>query len=124
VDERHQPESINVSKDSAVTVTYLDGYVAQFELVSLRQGCPCATCRDLRERGQDSWPRPNSPVPLPIEHAERHGAWGLNITWNDGHATGIYPFDALRRLSDGESPFGPDSGIWGAVGPKPPEDAP
>jgi DUF971 family protein len=97
VDEHHQPESINVSKDRAVTVTYLDGYVAQFELVSLRQGCPCATCRDLRERGEDSWPRPNSPVPLRIEHAELHGAWGLSVTWNDGHATGIYPFDVLRR---------------------------
>jgi len=40
VDERHQPESIDVSKD-AVTLTYGDGYVAQFDLVSLRQGCPC-----------------------------------------------------------------------------------
>jgi hypothetical protein len=53
-----------------------------------------ATCV---ERGEDSWPRPNSPVPLRVEHAELHGAWGLNITWNDGHATGIYPFDLLRR---------------------------
>ena len=97
VDEHRQPESIDVSKDSAVTVTYLDGYVARFELVSLRQGCPCAACRELRERGEDSWPRPNSPVPLRIEHAELHGAWGLNVTWNDGHATGIYPFDLLRR---------------------------
>ena len=97
MDEHHQPESIDVSKDSAVTVTYLDGYVARFELVSLRQGCPCAACRELRERGEDSWPRPNSPLPLRIEHAELHGAWGLSVTWNDGHATGIYPFDLLRR---------------------------
>ncbi|MBA3287481.1 MAG: DUF971 domain-containing protein [Acidimicrobiia bacterium] len=97
MDERHQPESIDVAKDAAVTVTYLDGYVARFDLVSLRQGCPCATCRNFRERGEDSWPRPNSPVPLRVERAQLHGAWGLNITWNDGHATGIYPFDLLRR---------------------------
>ena len=56
VDERQQPESIDVSKDAAVTVTYLDGYVAQFDLVSLRQGCPCATCRDLREREKTAGP--------------------------------------------------------------------
>jgi DUF971 family protein len=97
VDDRHQPESIDVAKDVAVTVTYLDGYVAQFDLVSLRQGCPCATCRDLRERGQDSWPRPTSPAPLRVEHAQLYGAWGLNISWNDNHATGIYPFELLRR---------------------------
>ena len=101
MDERQQPESIDVSKDTAVTVTYLDGYVAQFDLVSLRQGCPCATCRDLRERGEDGWPRPNSPVPLRVEQADLHGAWGLNITWNDGHATGIYPFEMLRRWHEG-----------------------
>ena len=42
------------------------------------------------------------------------GAWGLNITWNDGHATGIYPFEALRRWSEGRPAFGPDSGLSGA----------
>ena len=101
MDERQQPESIDVAKDAAVTVTYLDGYVAQFDLVSLRQGCPCATCRGLRERGEDCWPRPNSALPLRIEQADLHGAWGLNITWNDGHATGIYPFEMLRRWHEG-----------------------
>ena len=58
------PQSIDVAKDVGVTVTYYDGYVAQFDLVTLRQGCPCATCRNIRERGEDSWPRPGSPVPL------------------------------------------------------------
>jgi hypothetical protein len=52
VNDRHQTESIDVAKDAAATVTYLDGYVAQFDLVRLRQGCPCATCRNLRERGR------------------------------------------------------------------------
>ena len=89
--------SIDVVKDAEVTATYPDGYVAEFDLVSLRQGCPYATCRNIRERGEQSWPRPDSPLPLRVERAELHGAWGLNITWNDGHATGIYPFELLRR---------------------------
>ena len=100
MDERHQPESIDVAKDAGVTVTYRDGHVARFDLVSLRRGCPCATCRDLQERGEDSWPSPNSPMPLRVERAELHGAWGLNITWNDGHDTGIYPFESLRRWDE------------------------
>jgi DUF971 family protein len=37
---------------------------------------------------------------LRIEEAELVGAWGLSVTWNDGHATGIYPWDALRRWCD------------------------
>ena len=102
MDERHQPVSIDVSKDTDVRVTYPDGYVAQFDLPILRKGCPCATCRDIRARGEESWPRPNSPVPLRVERAELHGAWGLNITWNDGHATGIYPFELLRTWHEAQ----------------------
>ena len=101
MDERHQTQSIDVAKEVGVTVTYDDGYVAQFDLVTLRQGCPCATCRNIRERGEDSWPRPGSPVPLRVEHAELHGAWGLKFTWNDGHDTGIFPFELLRQWHEG-----------------------
>ena len=84
-----------------MTVTYYDGYVARFDLVGLRQGCPCATCRNIRERGEDPWPRPASPLPLRVEHAELHGAWGLKLTWNDGHDTGIFPFELLRQWHEG-----------------------
>jgi DUF971 family protein len=84
-----------------VTVTYYDSYVAQFDLVGLRQGCPRATCRNMRERGEGSWPRPDSPRPLRVEHAELHGAWGFKFTWNDGHDAGIFPFELLRRWHQG-----------------------
>ena len=56
----------------------------------------------MRERGEDSWPRPDSPLPLRVEHAELHGAWGLKLTWNDGHDTGIFPFELLRRWHEGQ----------------------
>ncbi len=111
MDDRFEPATIDVAKDEHVSITYVDGHVAHFGLVELRQGCPCATCRGMRERGQASWPHPGSPLPLRIEAAELHGAWGLNITWNDGHATGIFPFEALRRWSDGDPAFPPDSGL-------------
>lgn len=113
VEDRYEPASIDVVRDEAVTITFADGHVARFELVPLRRACPCATCRGLRDRGEEVWPRPGSPTPLRIEDARLHGAWGLNISWNDRHATGIYPFDALRRWDEGDVPFGPDSGLGG-----------
>ena len=76
--------------------------MARFDLVTLRTGCPCATFRSLRDRGEAAWPRPGSPQPLRIESAELCGAWGLAISWNDGHTTGIFPFEALRRQSEQE----------------------
>lgn len=115
MDDRYEPETIDVVKDEGVTIAYLDGEVARFDLLSLRQSCPCATCRGLRDRGEQAWPRPGSPTPLRIDDAELHGAWGLAITWNDGHSTGIYPWESLRRWHDGDAPFGPDSGLGGAA---------
>ena len=114
-DDRYQPGTIDVDRESHVAITYVDGHEVRFDIMTLRQGCPCATCRNLRERDEDVWPRPGSPNPLRITDASLHGAWGLSITWNDGHATGIYPFDALRRWHDGEAPYGPDSGLGGSA---------
>lgn len=100
MDERFEPAQIDVARDEAVTVTFGDGCVARFDLKTLRQGCPCAICRTLRERNEPAWPRPGSPQPLRVDDARLHGAWGLAITWNDGHATGIFPFEYLRRWHD------------------------
>ena len=91
---------VDVEREVAVTVTFDDGAVCRYELVDLRRGCPCATCRNLRDSGQTAWPRPGSPEPLTIVDAELVGAWGISFTWNDGHATGIYPWDALRTWCD------------------------
>jgi DUF971 family protein len=115
VDDRYEPETIDVARDEGVTVTYLDGEVARFDLMRLRLSCPCATCRGLRDRGEAAWPRPGSPTPLRIADAALHGAWGLSITWNDGHSAGIYPWESLRRWHDGGTPFGADSGLGGAA---------
>lgn len=113
MDERTEPKTIDVAKDEGVTITFADGTVARFGLEELRRACPCATCRGLRDRGEAAWPRPGSPTPLRIDDASLHGAWGLAIVWNDGHATGIYPFDSLRGWHDGQTAFRPDSGLGG-----------
>jgi prepilin-type processing-associated H-X9-DG protein len=111
VDERYELVDLVVEREKGITASFADGHVATFELGELRLGCPCATCRDLRDRG--TWPRPSVPTTLTISDARFHGAWGLNITWNDGHSTGIYTFEALRRWSEGGPPYGPDSGLAG-----------
>jgi DUF971 family protein len=100
MDPRHEPADITVKRDESITIVYVDGHEASFDIMTVRLGCPCATCRSLRDRGEDVWPRPGSPTPLRISDAELHGAWGLGIRWNDGHQTGIYPFEALRRWSE------------------------
>jgi DUF971 family protein len=90
------PVTIDVHRDHGITLTWADGTTTEFGLEELRQHCPCAECRTRRDRGLPVWPLPSSPQPLQIVDAELVGAWGLGISWNDGHATGIYGWALLR----------------------------
>jgi len=94
------PADIDIQRDRSVTITFEDGLVCTFPVDVLRAACPCATCRGLRERGEDAWPRPGSPASISIRDAALNGAWGLSIDWSDGHSTGIYAWAALRRWWD------------------------
>jgi DUF971 family protein len=90
------PETIDIDREVGVTLTWADGVTRSIGLEALRQGCPCADCRTRRDRDRPVWPLPSSPQPLRITDAELVGAWGLAITWNDGHRTGIYSWTLLR----------------------------
>jgi DUF971 family protein len=94
---------VQIERERAMTVEFEDGAVCEFPLADLRKACPCASCRQPREMG-----RKRSPVGLQfasavtVASAELVGAWGISITWSDGHSTGIYPWASLRRWYDGE----------------------
>ena len=90
------PVTIDVDRTSGLTLTWADGTTSRFGLEELRQHCPCAECRTRRDRNLPIWPLPTSPQPLSITEAQLVGAWGINITWNDGHTTGIYSWELLH----------------------------
>ena len=54
VEDRFEPLDVVVAREDGVTVTFADGHTARFGLLDLRLGCPCATCRSLRDRGEDA----------------------------------------------------------------------
>jgi DUF971 family protein len=96
--------NITVERASHVEVTFEDGKVCRFELEELRIACPCAACRNARDRGTAAW-SPLGPRPeLAIVDAHLVGAYGLGVSWSDGHSTGIYAFTALRRWCDAGRP--------------------
>lgn len=62
----------------------------------LRLACPCAQCVDEMS-GRPILDPTVVPDDVRPVHLALVGAYGLKINWSDGHATGIYTFDLLRR---------------------------
>lgn len=97
MDPATNPLDIRIDREHAVSVVFEDGAECVFPVHALRASCPCAGCRGMRERGEDAWPRPGGSTRITVLDAQLNGAWGLSIDWSDGHRTGIYAWEALRR---------------------------
>lgn len=105
MDERSEshpasPAELELDRLRALTVTWPDGLRVAFALDDLRAHCPCAECRSRREQGLPAGPRPSVDPPIEAVGAELVGGWGVTIRWSDGHKTGIYAWDRLRRWAE------------------------
>lgn len=87
---------IELERERELRVTYDDGVTATFPLLVLRQACPCAGCRGRRDQELDAYAGSS----ITALDAKLHGNWGIAIRWSDGHDTGIYPWEHLRRWWD------------------------
>ena len=77
---------------------WADGHATAFEAVPLRWLCPCAYCRG--EAGMPAWLDTNPTLtPDQTRHVDVGlvGAYAIQITWGDGHATGYYSYQLLRE---------------------------
>jgi DUF971 family protein len=97
-DPAYLPLSVEPTPDaSELRIRWRDGHVSDFPPRTLRIRCPCAGCVDERTGEQILRPEAVSPAihPLAIHYV---GRYALRFDWSDGHGTGIFPFDYLRRL--------------------------
>lgn len=80
-----------------LAITWTDGRDSLYDVVELRRQCPCAECVDeiSRERKLKPEQIPQSVRPVKIESV---GRYAMKIRFTDGHQTGIYTFDFLRRF--------------------------
>jgi DUF971 family protein len=91
-----QATDVELERDRELRVEYHDGVTATFPILPLRQACPCAGCRGRRDQGLDAF----SGSTITVVDARLHGNWGIAIRWSDGHDTGIYAWEHLRRWWD------------------------
>ena len=108
IDQRKKPTTvrIHVKTGAGVDITWADGHSSHYDFPFLRDQCPCATCNDERAKKENlaALNLPASPL-LPMykpkpraQSATQVGNYAIQISFNDGHSSGIYSYDSLRTI--------------------------
>ncbi len=96
------PVDYHLEDDRCLCVRWRDGHESLYSFDELRKACPCADCRTTEKPQGGELRVLTSPVvrsgEIRIVQISPVGRYALSFTWSDGHSTGIYSFDFLRRL--------------------------
>ncbi len=103
LDPSIKPVSIDLKRDTTLTVAWSDGRVSVYPIALLRRHSPSADAKQLREQiaANPLTVLPANAVndtPLTAETAELVGRYALRIRFSDGHDTGLYTWPLLRDL--------------------------
>ncbi|NUN69109.1 MAG: DUF971 domain-containing protein [Bacteroidetes bacterium] len=95
-----KPTAIKQTDAETITVTWDDRTETPLPITLLRDECPCAECKGETILMQQILPvlKPKLPGHYSIQSITPVGSYAIQISWGDGHATGLYSWDYLRAL--------------------------
>ena len=108
---QHRAARVELDQEAGeLVIGWRDGHTSRLPLRDLRRACPCANCKDARQkaagRGLINLLQGEAATATAAATAvERVGRYGVRITWADGHDYGIYTLESLRAR-DRRAPSG------------------
>jgi len=89
----------------ALLLAWSDGLTQRIPWRTLRESCPCATCRQKRAEPPQAFNilKPEEAAPVRATGMYPIGNYAYQIDFSDGHKTGIYSLELLRELGEGAS---------------------
>ncbi len=95
-----KPISIKQTDTETLTFTWDDNIVTPLKIHLLRDECPCAECKGETILMQQILPvvKPKLPGHYEVKGIVPVGSYAIQISWGDGHATGLYSWEYLRNL--------------------------
>lgn len=97
-DPTSQPVELAAPRGAtSLTITWSNGARTEYGHALLRGFCPCAHCQG--HQGPVRWADGVGDEDPTLLDVEEVGNYAVRLSWPDGHATGIYSFDFLRRLA-------------------------
>lgn len=98
------PAGITLNKNEGfLEIRWNDGQTCVYPLDHLREACPCVECRGGHERMGREYDPDNILKLIPkrcykVSDLQLIGNYALQPIWDDGHQTGIYTWEYLRRI--------------------------
>lgn len=71
---------------------------------SLRRACPCAGCKGEMDILGNLYKSPDKPYAsnaFELVRLKRIGGYAISPVWADGHDSGIFSYEYLRRIAGG-----------------------
>ncbi len=93
------PVQIKILDKVDLAIRWDDNSDIKINLKKLRRLCPCATCVTNREGQSKSYIPLFFQDQITISKIEVVGNYAIQITWKDGHSTGIYEYPYLKNLA-------------------------
>ena len=88
---------------SELAIRWSDGTESFIRLETLRRRCPCAGCQgevDIMGNLHIGPGQELSPAAFDLKRFIAVGGYAIQPVWADGHSSGIFSFDYLRRVAD------------------------
>lgn len=86
-----------------LAIKWEDGTESFISLEKLRRHCPCAGCKgemDVMGNVYKAPDQPLTPAAFKLLRIANVGSYAIQPVWADGHATGLYTFDYLRKVAE------------------------
>lgn len=86
-----------------LAIKWENGEESFVRLETLRRRCPCAGCQgevDVMGNLYKNPEKPLSPQAFKLKQLANVGGYAIQPVWGDGHATGLYSFDYLKKVAD------------------------
>ena len=91
------------TSESELTLFWNDDTQTKISFKHLRDECPCAECKGETVLFASTEPNkkpPETPGLYELKNIEVIGNYAIQPTWGDGHASGLYSWEYLRKISE------------------------
>ena len=88
-----------------VAIKWEDGTESYIPIEKLRRACPCAVCKGEVDIMGNLYKGPEqklTPQAFLLRGLTPVGTYGLQPVWGDGHNSGIFSFEYLKKVAEAQ----------------------